>query len=166
MKEKSQILQKILFSNYFCFNDIEFKFLNPITVIFGPAATGKTTLLNGIFFLFNHIFNQKGIGIQRSNKDPFPIIEYHFDPKILLSKGPESLDQETKKIILNNSSIIVRIQDHKVQLRPDKLSKDLFFEILKRSINVLYWNERSSLENKWGFSLSELLLAKSYSIHP
>ncbi len=113
------ILKKIKFHN-----KIEFDFSNPINILYGPNASGKTSLLNLLSELKRNVYKISEVKNLTE-----------LDGDVIYELNPEYFEIETYDLFINQSDEITLITDAPETMHLEILGK------VKRKLNIYYWDQ-------------------------
>ena len=116
------ILKKIKFHNI-----IEFDFSNPINIIYGPNASGKTSLLNLLSELKENVYKIRDVNNLTE-----------LDGDVIYELNPEYFEIKTDDLFINQSNEITLVTDAPETMHSEILSK------IKRKLNIYHWDESAS----------------------
>lgn len=108
------MIKRARFSNFKCLRDVSITFAKPLTVLVGPNASGKTSILEGL-----HYLNQFGYG--KYVRDIFPDIK---DIEILYTRGGKGPLRWSLTLRTGNVETRVELKD-KLLRQGDKYSDEL-----------------------------------------
>lgn len=113
------ILKKIKFHNI-----IEFDFSNPINIIYGPNASGKTSLLNLLSKLKENVYKIREVNNLTK-----------LDGDVIYELNPEYFEIKTDDLFINQSDEITLITD-----APETMYLEILRKV-KRKLNIYYWDQ-------------------------
>jgi len=130
------ILCKIKINNFGLFTSAVVDFASPLTVIIGPNASGKTTLLRAINFLINcnKIQFEKNSSFNLKDMKRSLSIEYYLNPSFF---GIEN----------KNTPIIFRSHPDKFEIVNKSafnvtMDSKSFMKLIKDKLDIVFWEEK------------------------